>query len=613
MSEVAAHPLGAELIGLPATSKEAASPKPAVRIFVGTEDRQHRAERVFIYSIEQVRDPTRAYEIYLMKNLPGFDRSGWRTGFSNYRYAVPELAGSSGRAIYNDVDQIYLTDPSTLFDLPLNNHGYLSVGPEDTSVMLMDCRKMVAYWNLSEARSGSKLKLLRGASRTPDVWGLLDSRWNSRDTEHAAGDIRLLHYTALHLQPWTPFPETYSYHPHPLGSLWHDLERRADAQNARDTLIARQDSDATSWSIWTLKGHRLGDALQLQRIAESLQGTHRRIHLDFNFLHLLPGFVLGASVRSIRNSHQLQPPWPDLVLSSGKRSSSVARWIKQQSNGRTRIVNVGRPWCRLDAFDLIVTTPQYRLPALPNILHLTLPIRPTTLKKPIAGNHSAQLATLQRPRIAVLVGGNSASSRFTLEAAQSLARLANTMASQKQGSLMITGSPRTPDEAFDELIKRITAPAYVWRFDKADASNPYAEILELADEIIVTGESASMLADAVTTGQTIHVFALPRSTLARILTLLSEPVNWWAAKRRNYRGLIRQQGTIARFRDSLVRLGIFTPPRDLEYLHSVLNLRGLLSRAESSSERADLETSELTGVVERIRSLRPKHRETCSK
>ena len=86
--------------------RAAASAKPPVRIFVGTEPGQYRAERVFVWSVEQVRDPSRSYEIYLMKDLAGFDRSRWLTGFTNYRFAIPHLAGGAGRAIYNDVDQI---------------------------------------------------------------------------------------------------------------------------------------------------------------------------------------------------------------------------------------------------------------------------------------------------------------------------------------------------------------------------------------------------------------------------------------------------------------------------------------------------------------------------
>ena len=90
------------------------SEKPPVRIYLGSEPAQYRAERVFVWSIERVRDPSRVYEIYLMKDLKGFDRSGWKTGFTNYRFAIPDFAEGRGRAIYNDVDQVYLTDPAEI-------------------------------------------------------------------------------------------------------------------------------------------------------------------------------------------------------------------------------------------------------------------------------------------------------------------------------------------------------------------------------------------------------------------------------------------------------------------------------------------------------------------
>ena len=116
-----------------------ASHKTPVRIYLGTETAQARAERIFVWSINLVRDPSRTYEIYLMKELIGFDRRRWLTGFTNYRFAIPDFASGSGRAIYNDVDQIYLTDPGELFDLDLNEHGFLSIAENDSSVMLMDC------------------------------------------------------------------------------------------------------------------------------------------------------------------------------------------------------------------------------------------------------------------------------------------------------------------------------------------------------------------------------------------------------------------------------------------------------------------------------------------
>ena len=130
------------------------SAKPPVRIFVGTEPGQYRAERVLIWSVEHVRDPSRVYEIFLMKELIGFDRRRWLTGFTNYRFAIPHLGGGAGRGIYNDVDQIYVADPAELLDIDMEGHGYLAISPKDTAVMLVDCARMAPVWPLDMVRDG---------------------------------------------------------------------------------------------------------------------------------------------------------------------------------------------------------------------------------------------------------------------------------------------------------------------------------------------------------------------------------------------------------------------------------------------------------------------------
>lgn len=217
-----------ECVVLPVVAGTPPSGKPPVRIYLGTELAQHRAERVFIWSVQKCRDPARVYEIYLMKELAGFDRRWWLTGFTNYRFAIPEFAGGSGRAIYNDEDQVYLSDPGLLFDLEMDGHGYLSVSDRDTSVMLIDCARMANVWNRDAARRLGKNRLLKQARRTPGLWGLLAPEWNARDDEYIAGRSHLLHYTALHTQPWRPFPRQFAYQASREGSVWHNLERSAN-------------------------------------------------------------------------------------------------------------------------------------------------------------------------------------------------------------------------------------------------------------------------------------------------------------------------------------------------------------------------------------------------
>lgn len=129
----ARHALGYPILELPA-DEAIATPLPEVIIALGSETAQLRAERVFLYSILKHRDPKRAYRIHVMRDLPGFAGEKWRTGFTNYRFAIPGLV--EGKAIYNDVDQIYLDDPARLFDLPLGEAGFLALSADDTAAML---------------------------------------------------------------------------------------------------------------------------------------------------------------------------------------------------------------------------------------------------------------------------------------------------------------------------------------------------------------------------------------------------------------------------------------------------------------------------------------------
>ncbi len=202
---------------------------PPVRIFVGTEPFQHRAERVFLWSLNRVRNPAREYLVYLMKDLVGYSRNNWKTGFKTYRYAIPSLAGNQGRAIYNDVDQIYLDDPAELFDLDMQEYGVLCIDDRDSSVMLMDCARLADIWTQEKAYSTQQHKLFRRALQERGLWGPLPERWHARDGDYLPEKSALLHFTTLHKQPWHPFPEEFKYEANEVGEVWHSLEREADA------------------------------------------------------------------------------------------------------------------------------------------------------------------------------------------------------------------------------------------------------------------------------------------------------------------------------------------------------------------------------------------------
>ncbi len=202
--------------------------KPPVRIFLGTEPMQHRAERVFIWSVMKYRNPARVYEIHLMSDLAKINREGWKTGFSNYRYAIPTLAGGTGRAIYNDVDQVYIADPAELFDMDMDGAGILSITNSENSVMLIDCEKMLPIWNRDAVNDGLLHAHFKALVLENDLFRKLDGAWNARDGEIPVEQSKCIHYTTLHTQPWEPFPDQLRYSRSPVAQVWEDMEKEAD-------------------------------------------------------------------------------------------------------------------------------------------------------------------------------------------------------------------------------------------------------------------------------------------------------------------------------------------------------------------------------------------------
>jgi mitochondrial fission protein ELM1 len=104
--------------------------------------------------------------------------------------------------------------------------------------------------------------------------------------------------------------------------------------------------------------------------------------------------------------------------------------------------------------------------------------------------------------------------------------------------------------------------------------NPYLAFLALADVIIVTGESESMLAEAAATGKPVYIYPLPKRRQGRWVRL-KEWVVQRAQRRRLWpRGTVQPQRGVEYLCARLVERGVILPQQDLHVLHETLVRRG---------------------------------------
>jgi len=209
-------------------------------------------------------------------------------------------------------------------------------------------------------------------------------------------------------------------------------------------------------------------------------------------------------------SDPLAAPWPALIISAGVKNEPVCRWVKAQSGGRTRLVFLGRTWARRNHFDLVITTPQYRLPHEPNVVHNLMTQHGVARERLAADQSRWELlfADLPQPRFGVLIGGDSGPFVLGSHAATRLAALINATVAARGGGAIVTTSARTRPIVADVLERDLKVPVRLHRYRRDDPNNPYFGVLALADALIVTSDSVAMLSEAAATGRPVHIFDL---------------------------------------------------------------------------------------------------------
>lgn len=340
--------------------------------------------------------------------------------------------------------------------------------------------------------------------------------------------------------------------------------------------------------IWLLAGDKGGDTAQLRRLALALGWPTVEKPLKFNALYRLPNRLLGASLLSTVATAGLVPPWPDLVLSAGRRTAPVARWIRARSGGQAKLVSVGRPWGPLAAFDLVAAMPQYQLPARANVWPARLPfnrIDPATMSEG-AARWAPLLGDLKPPFLTVLAGGSARPLRFDAEVGGAIGRQVDALARDLKSAVLVVTSRRTPAAVTAALEAEIKVPLRVHRWQAGDTSQAFAGFIGLADRLVVTGDSASMIAEACHTGKPVSVAPVPldqswREQLPRVLWRLLP------------RGVI----------DELHAGGWITLPRDVAALWQPLARDHYLHVLGEPMVATTAPPDDLPAVVDRIRAL----------
>jgi mitochondrial fission protein ELM1 len=269
---------------------------------------------------------------------------------------------------------------------------------------------------------------------------------------------------------------------------------------------------------WCLTDGRPGMENQAVGLAEAmgLAPVTKRVLLKTPWRILSPHITAFKRYAMSEKGDLIRPPWPQILIATGRPSILPSLYVKGQSGGRTFTVQLQDPVSLRHRFDRIVVPAHDGLSgsnviAMDGALHRITPQR-LAAETP---RWAERFSQIPRPRVAVLLGGSNSRYRLGRIEVQELAQQLKAISAQGQG-LLITGSRRTGAANIEALRQGLAGcPAFI---SDGSGDNPYFGILGHADAFVVTCDSVNMISEACSTGRPVHVAILPSQGRRRSAT-----------------------------------------------------------------------------------------------
>jgi hypothetical protein len=261
-------------------------------------------------------------------------------------------------------------------------------------------------------------------------------------------------------------------------------------------------------SVWVLHDGKPGMASQALGLAEAtgFAFIERPLSIRRPWAWLPPQLWLAPLDAARQAGLPLAPPWPDLVIGCGRNTARPALAIRRASGGRTLAAQIQDPRVGRGEFDMLFVPEHDRLRG-PRIVVTGGALHRVTAQRLAAERRRfPALEALPQPVLGVLVGGSNRTYRLDLARLGEIAEMIRAVLRQNGGSAVVTPSRRTGKEGLAVLREGLGGlPGSVW---DGTGDNPYYAYLAIADALLVTADSVSMVSEAAATGKPVYIIGL---------------------------------------------------------------------------------------------------------
>ncbi len=258
-------------------------------------------------------------------------------------------------------------------------------------------------------------------------------------------------------------------------------------------------------NVWVLSDGKPGHENQSLGVCEALGVEPEVIRLEKRpFGKFLQWLYPSWYFKNLPNG-----PYPDMIVSTGYHISTAAKWVKMKRQD-TMLVHMMKPKGGQGGF-MVLAIPEHDCPkAARNVVStMGAPHRVSTAKLDTEKEKWQKLLNPEGKKVvSVIIGGSSKTFTFNENSVEKL----KTQLQERFGEEMrylVTTSRRT-GETEHMLLKTHFEKLDSYFYD-GEGDNPYFGILALADSIVVTAESVSMLSESCATSAPVYAFDLEQA------------------------------------------------------------------------------------------------------
>jgi mitochondrial fission protein ELM1 len=263
-------------------------------------------------------------------------------------------------------------------------------------------------------------------------------------------------------------------------------------------------------TAWTLTEGHAGMEIQARALAEALglDPVVKRAAAPKATGWLPPRLWPSALANANKRGADLTPPWPDVLITCGRRVVAPALAIRRASREGgapgTFAIHIQNPRVPLRLFDVVVA-PDHDAITGRNVVSCLGSIHPLTARRLTAEGLASRkrFADLPRPLVTVLVGGANRAYGIGTKEMERLADSIFSLMVRQNCGVAVVPSRRTGRRNVRLLKDRLSdIGAYVW---DGEDENPYLALIGLADALIVTCDSVNMVCEAAASGKPVYI------------------------------------------------------------------------------------------------------------